>query len=1422
MPHWEEDEQPSHDESDAEGSDQEEQESDENSDSNDGEESAEKPADAEAQEVDDNFDEEEEVLSPKPFPHTIQIVLPRKTASPSLSTDAFEKEPTCVHVCLTRGTINASTPPLSTNADPAATESTNANEDMLDEYGVPTTAARIQGCCADAHCFETDYSARLDALRRRHILRRLNGNRERQRRFLELERKKAQQQAERVEEDGDVSGEERAADEDADPVGDVLWPWTSTQQPPPYWLPSLLSNDAQTFYRVLQVMYGWVIAPEPHPSDKLQLNAAGQLLFGTSNGAETNGVEDEDDDVDQTDPAHHNSDFFLLSNAFVEGGENEEQEEEDGAKEDSELLDEDGNTHGSHRTSKILLNDLNECDSDGNGELPPLPSPLSQRPDPSAAGATSLGAFSSQTRSMDPPQAKLSSATAPPPVVALPSFPFTGYEFFIAQDTTSGEWHLLDTHPLFVMEACRRHRAEQQEQAEEQPHPQDEDEEDDDNDDNDGESGSNADSAASKEDSDDKSVLEFPVPTYDIQTMIPVSPIILSALFSAPALRCSLLQPLKSSSGGVAEAQEDSERGDADESELGKGVGASQRVSDRDVLRTLDHVWLSADVSVALPILATICRARQHVLQQDTTRIPYPLGSIWLDVWPLFALTGFHDTSYRISPEDVRQWCIGPGEDALGEDESEYLENEVGEDDAQGTAGLSTQPSQPAAAMAASTVQWHKWGAALDHILSPECYGRMILSALLAADILPTRAVGLGLFNQLDGLRLALWWWLHLPQSIIRRWGIDEGAADGAEAGLDDTDEGEEGLNAEDEEDEEIDALLSGTRTEEATELLAQRVATLQQREAQQRRRQQRQQGPLLLFAPLLQRVLLELQRRLDRCHTKDSEGNALPPSQFSLQESVARTYAVERLDSGRPRQDPLVTTAFVSAAVPAGRGFGSGDAGDSDEQRGESATTKAASNPTTSTATVRHHRLYQSDLVLLALALTTTPAPWSAQRGDIAKSFANGDCEDAHTALFRHLFEAKLLRCVRSPVDRARAGMTKLLLLCAADFCLSATRKCVFMHLPAYELFGNTGYCPLPELVQAWAGAATRSGSSVDVANQQMKSTVTDFAFYLWNEVRWRLWKGQYEAAAVVHMQQQLPELFALVESHTKTYYATLARLQSEADAKAAAGAGNTSTEKVDASTSAKPHALQCKPSPPIIAAKSTAAASRRAPACSSGTPKTRTDACNPTMTAASIVSLSYPAAISRMASPPPSPPLTIAHPNVYSATVLKEKAHVYDLWRAFPVDPATYLTPETLHILLFGQRAEEDGEGGEVDCLESSTEDQRHFSTAALRVLFENGINTVQRCPLDTAEMPAMEAALRRADVDAVKVLLGLGAASLHDLRVDGSATLESWAEAIFSPADMEVLHFVEAKNGMVVRCDPRVQYGARRFESTAMPVQ
>ncbi|KAG5495077.1 hypothetical protein JKF63_02130 [Porcisia hertigi] len=1337
----------------------------------------------------EDYDAFDETPLPKPFPKTISLILPRQARAGAAC------EPTCVHVCLTRGMIGRRLPERGDSNSSDKQDDDEDEEEEEEEEAAPTiqraaapgkgsadedsedddddadsAAAKLMGCCADNHCYEKDYAVPLAALRRRLILRHLHGDTNRQRRFLlsDLAHRKRERQsryngaAYEEEEDGDGDEEEAGGGSSTDPLEGVVWPWTTVQQPPPYWLPALLSNDALTFQRVLCIMYGWVIAPDPHPSDKLQLDADGQLCTSTQS------PEREREHAEQTEELNCGPQNleFVSSHPFSD----EEGDATDGTS--HEASRESANQQiltPVQATAKSLLGELNECEADEEVHQSDEEVHDQQHAIPSLDGST-------------PSHVRLSVSTAPPPVSALPYFPFAEYELFIAYDKVSGEWHLLDTHPLLVMQACRRRRAEEMSQEEDQQGdkavdatPLDSDEE--------RESGTESDEGEITRKGVKKS---FRVPGYVLDGIIPVSPVVLAALFSPAALRCCLLQPLQDAPKNHDDADH------AENYDTGSDTApaaATPSVSAHAVLRTFDNAWLSVDMAVALPILATICRTRQRVLQQDAPRIPYALGHLWIDVNPLYTLPGFANAA---EPQEKRRWRAPPGQ------HSEDDENEM---EAEATPMKVADLSFP-----------HRWGIALDSIIDPSNYGRLVLNALLDAGILPTRPVEVKIFSHLRLLRLTLWWWMRLPPKVIREWGVDA-AADGL--GVGDNAEDDDALENSSEdgvEDGATEEELDEMSVEDVTEFLLERIQKMNDHDARLRRLRLRKEHATLVFAPLLQRVLLELQRRLDRMSAVDARGAPVAPSQYTLQESVSRTYVAELLESGRPRQDPLVTAAFVGLADPA--------------------------SPTLASV-VRHQRLYQSDLVLLLLAFTTTPAPLPSRVATIlddaetrfstiaAKNISEAEAEavndqetqsndvDAHTTLFSHLLDFKLMRFVRRPQDRTRAGTTKLLLLCAIDFCRGATRQRVFGHLPRFELFGSTGYCPLPELVQAWSSVC---GSNMSNNHSKKLDTVRLFAYYMWNEIRWRLHKRQYSDAVVARMRQQLPELFEMIDLHISTYNAILAHLDAETAAESEA---NDSRNRPLSGPAAEggtppPGATPRTPQKPCCGVSSSpdAAARRQCPfpVCTEFLPATREEE----QEEAGLYSTSsshvahYPPQLSV---PAPTPlPLTLAYPNAYSAEVLESKARIIALWRSFIVAPHTYMNAETLHALLFGRNAQR-SEVAERAAV-SRADDTRRFHTAALRVMFENGITSVQSCPLDGPETPAIEEAMRRADLQAVKILLGLGAASLQDTSLKGNATVESWAEQLFSPAEMEVLRFVAYKNKSVMGSDPRVQFGTRRF--------
>ncbi|CAJ1992102.1 protein of unknown function - conserved [Leishmania donovani] len=1335
------------------------------------------PSDKEAveEEEEEDYDALDDAPAPKPLPKTISLMLPRKASAGAAC------EPTRVYVCLTRGMIGRSLErdahsedsdsdgedeeaAASSTAPLAAAAGRVGADDEAGEDEVSSAAATLQGCCADHHHYETDYAAPLAALRRRLILRHLHGNQKCQQRFLLSERAREKRAAQSPhgdaavgEEGSDGSGE--AENSSTNPLETMVWPWTAVQKPPPYWLPALLSNDIHTFQRILQIMYGWIIAPDPHPSDQLQLDAAGQLCTATP------GTKKERDDEDAEDS--EKADFFLASGAFPGAGSQETST--DSANRESPAP--------ARCTSKSLLGAFNECEVDEEQRHSDEESP-NQQPDLESQDSPSCS------------RAMQSISTAPPPVAALPYFPFAEYEFYIVFDEASEEWHLLDTHPLFVMEACRRRRAEQMSHEGDQPEAETRDGADLGSDE---ETASEAESEG-EEENEETVKGSCHVPRYALDTIVPVSPVILAALFSPAALRCCLLQPLQAEPRN----EEDSDEAEGHDADSGAAAAASLRsVSPHAVLRTFDHAWLSVDMSVALPILATICRARQRVLQQDALRIPYALGNLWIDVNPLYALSAFADVVNAAGVDEVRLWRAPPGQHP--EDDDDDGDSDSGEVSAEGSTMRAAELCSP-----------HRWGTALDSIADPGHYGRLVLNALLDAGLLPTRPVELAIFHHLSLLRLALWWWMRLPPKLIQKWGVD--AADDGHVADDsaDDDAGMAEMSDEEAEDEGVtDEELNEMTVNDVTEFLLQRIENMNDRDARLRSLRLRKRHPTVAFAPLLQRVLLELQRRLNRMSAVDARRVPLAPSQYTLQESVARTYVAERLESGHPHQDPLVTAAFVGLAG-----------------RTPAATHEMSAAPVAvgaaHAAAVRHQRLYQSDLVLLLLALTTTPAPLPSRAAtilDVDDRFASvveenacaaeenlkeaqSDDVDAHTALFSYLLEVKSMRFVRRPQDRIRAGTTKLLLLCAVDFCRGATRQRVFGHVPPFELFGSTGYCPLSDLVQAWS-CTCRSDRNGNRAKKA--ATVQVFAYYMWNEIRWRLRKGQYSDAAVGRMRERLPELFELIDSHSSTYDAILAHLDAEAAADSetdrSGGDGSMSALVAESRTPSTDASLRASGKQNYDVASSPAAAAQ---------PERH-----------SLISTEVLNAIRAeergevdLAPTSVSLPLTLAYPNAYSAHVLESKARVNALWQSFAVSSHTYMTAETLHTLLFGSDAHHRGDAAGVAV--GAAGGTRRFHTAALRVMFENGITSVQACPLDGPETPAIEEALQRADLPAVKILLGLGAASLRDTCRNGSATLQSYAEKLFSPAEMDVLRFVACKNKRVMRSDPRLHFGARRFGS------
>ncbi|CAD2217736.1 hypothetical protein ADEAN_000521600 [Angomonas deanei] len=259
--------------------------------------------------------------------------------------------------------------------------------------------------------------------------------------------------------------------------------------PPPYWLPSLLSNDAVYVERVLAAMYGWALPPAP----VLKPNKKGQSVsFGVekSDGEAEEGEEEEEEvneDGVRVAPVKKRLSYFHQNDAFADSvrpTDEDSEEEHDGEKEDSSSKD------------------------NSEKRIPSVHSNAGEKP---------------VARDSGPSQSVV-------PLYSIPNFPYSRYVFYLCYDRNNEEWLLLSVHPrLYTLQVKNQRKEGGKEGEEEEPEEEEEEEEDEEN-------GSGK-AAARRA---DKSVVV--VPDFDYTTLLKMDGLLLSILCCPTALRFCLLQ----------------------------------------------------------------------------------------------------------------------------------------------------------------------------------------------------------------------------------------------------------------------------------------------------------------------------------------------------------------------------------------------------------------------------------------------------------------------------------------------------------------------------------------------------------------------------------------------------------------------------------------------------------------------------------------------------------------------------------------------------------------------------------------------------------------------------------------------------------------------------------------------------------------
>jgi len=229
------------------------------------------------------------------------------------------------------------------------------------------------------------------------------------------------------------------------------------------------------------------------------------------------------------------------------------------------------------------------------------------------------------------------------------------------------------------------------------------------------------------------------------------------------------------------------------------------------------------------------------------------------------------------------------------------------------------------------------------------------------------------------------------------------------------------------------------------------------------------------LPAPLLLNTMLEVRRRVAR----DVSGKQ--PSILTLRDTISKYYVVSQIEDGKRNGDPIVTaqlqliadTPLVSADLSA-PSLESGGVKNRDYTEETPVVTIAAAN---TPGYARHQRVFQTDLLLLLLALTTTQpllnrttlerpsqGPASATTMCVIRrnrSQQSNPVHDSHAAFFTDVLREKLGR-IQSPLLRARAATCRLLLAVMPRYKVTHTFAEVCAAMPLYQLLGCNERAPL------------------------------------------------------------------------------------------------------------------------------------------------------------------------------------------------------------------------------------------------------------------------------------------------------------------------------------------------------------------------
>lgn len=663
--------------------------------------------------------------------------------------------------------------------------------------------------------FEQRYKHKLSILQRQNILKRLQDDEAGRRAFLDRERHLCRGRDGSSINSNDIeytySASEEHNDEDQGDEASVAnseedeLDLTSAHGTP-YWLPYMLSNDVFYFQRTLQVMYGWAIPPSParvfSAVDGAVLSQDRSDVANQESMHEKYSLRPYSDEHNQVNYTNVDSDNVKLNTKDSEGNDShpchisatpakkDEQTSSPGQHEYVRRYD--GDT-----LDKSICHEKYAVETDGgendDKDYQAWTSHLCG-PDNTDSSVIHTHTHTRQHASLLRSELECDRKH---PMREVPAFPCFNRTMYIVKERLSDAWHLLPAHPLIYLHrlsvyynsqrqisghALHDNRAYDEndngnevdfkEQRPRRSEPKNGNDSGTPNDSvihatvmsDDGEPKENASPMVHEMVRRQNSVEEFGrLPDYDMESIIPISVLMLAALRSHMALQLCLLQP------PLPRRFDAQTMDDVNSAATGSAVSSMLHPVQR---------WLRDDSEAGWAVLSPIYTARLGIIALEANRLPYSLPPMELDFNLFFTrnylvasgiaprLTPSFPTSTTTNAASANATTIYGSSPHTFQTRHSSASSLVSKRRLSCMSGKHSSNGNSHAAARQAVMERHK--DALTAHMSER--GRITMQRLLRAHILPARPLLHRRLNSWEGVQMALWLLMVVPQSVLRRW----------------------------------------------------------------------------------------------------------------------------------------------------------------------------------------------------------------------------------------------------------------------------------------------------------------------------------------------------------------------------------------------------------------------------------------------------------------------------------------------------------------------------------------------------------------------------------------------------------------------------------------------------------------------------